>query len=499
MPSILFDHPFDPGSPQAPDFFGDLNLDQVEAAILAGRDEYELAPFFRTPVRDADAVRYRHEVLRDLEDEQLLAAVRSFAGRMQKLRGELTLAEKLYYPLQQQGMLLAASRTYGAAVSDVAVALEAAELRSRGLLGVRDELRRYTASEPFVALAEEGEAIQAALGRIRYTVHIKDSRVTVGRPADEPDLSAEVERTFARFRQGAGRDYRVRLPHTIQADHVEAQILEKVAELHPRPFAELARFCERRGDFLEPTVASFDREAQFYLAYLDHVAPFRARGLPLCYPEISDSKETHADEAYDLALAAKLVPEGGRVVCNGFRLEEPERILVVTGPNQGGKTTFARMFGQLHYLASLGLPVPAREARLVLPDRIFSHFEREEDIATLRGKLEDDLVRLHELLEGATSDSLVVLNESFTSTTLDDAVFIGTEVMRRLIALDCLAVCVTFVDELASLSEETVSMVAAAERTYELFRRPADGLAYAWAIAEKYGLTYERLKERVGS
>ena len=172
------------------------------------------------------------------------------------------------------------------------------------------------------------------------------------------------------------------------------------------------------------------------------------------------------------------------------------------GANQGGKTTFARMFGQLHFLASLGLPVPGRRARLVLPDRIFSHFEREERLESLRGKLDDELVRVRDMLAQATGRSVLVMNESFSSTSLADSLFIGTEVLGQVSDLGVLCVYVTFVDELASLNEATVSMVADVVpedpdvRTYKLTRRPADGRAYAMALARKYGLTYASLTRR---
>lgn len=220
-------------------------------------------------------------------------------------------------------------------------------------------------------------------------------------------------------------------------DHVETQVLHGVSELFPEAFSTLAAHCERHRQFLDDTSSAFDREIQFYRAYLEHIERYRSAGVPFCYPAVSaESREVAAVETFDLALAKRLLDERSAIVCNDFRLTELERTFVVTGPNQGGKTTFARTFGQLHHLARVGCPVPGAVVRVPLCDQIFTHFEREEELADLSGKLAMDLRRIRNILAEATERSVVVMNESFSSTTLADASFLGTRALERLVELD---------------------------------------------------------------
>jgi hypothetical protein len=506
--SILFGPegtPHDLEQVEAPECLHDLNLDQVVEQITDSREAYRLVPFFWALLEDEETIAFRHEVLRDLEKADVRRRVDDFAAGMGRMRANLKRAADARYEKQRDTWFLQAVGRYCEAVKRLASELEEAEPASAGLHSLAGFLQELTARPEFATLDTEQERVADALGAIDYTIEIRGDRVRVDSYQDEADYGEEIHASFERFRQGKVDNYRFRYDRDPHMNHIEAQILDLVAKLNPEPFADLGAFRGRNADFLDATVERFDREVQFYLAYLDHIEPLRVAGLDFCEPEVGeDLKAVRATDAFDIALAAKLVGEGDPVITNDWELSGEERIFVVSGPNQGGKTTFARAFGQLHYLARLGLTVPGRESRLLLGDRIFTHFERQEDHSNLSGKLEDDLVRVRGILGAATPRSIVVMNESFSSTALEDARLLGRRVLERLSELDLLCVYVTFVDELASLNEKTVSMTSTvdpddpATRTFKVVRRPADGRAYAIAIAEKYRLTYEQLTERIG-
>ena len=486
-------------------FLSDLNFDQVIRSVAGDREEHELIrQLLSQPTGDLDAVTYRHEIFRDLADPAVFKAAAQFSEQLSQVRAHLGQLRKMDSAHQREGWFLDAAAIYCDAVRELADVLAKLPLASRGLTAFREYLASYTYSTGFQRLAAETTDRRNDLANITYQVRIKGLRVEVSRYTGEPDYSAEIGKTFERFQQGAVKDYLVRYRMWPSMNHVGAQILDLVARLFPGEFAALAGFCQHHAQFIDPMIRQADRELQFYLSYLDYIMPMQSAGLGFCYPELTaTSKEIFARGTFDLALAAKLAGSGKAVITNDFRLSGPERVIVVSGPNQGGKTTFARTFGQLHHLATTGCPVPGDAARLYVCDQIFTHFEREEDLADLTGKLEQDLLRIQAELEAATPDSIVIMNEIFTSTTVSDAYFLGQKVLAKVIDLDLLCVYVTFIDELTSLGPSVVSMASTivpgnpAERTYKVVRKPADGLAYALAIADKHGVTYEQLKGRL--
>jgi DNA mismatch repair protein MutS len=503
--SILFPDPeaVPPASGRGwPTEVTDLNLDQVFDAIAESRREYALAPFLGAPLPDAASVAYRQAVFADLESG-LAPPIEEFAARMRTLRSHLAAAAQRRHRYERASWFLGAGRVYCEALTALGDALDAAAPASEGLRRCRAYLTGLAGGSEFAGLRAETARLTRELGDLRYCVRWDGGRVSVSNYRDEPDYSAEVLATFEKFRVAEAQPHLVTFRHDFQ-NHVQEQIVDRLALLHPDLFRALLEYADRYAHLVDPLISRFDREVQLYLGYLSYVEPLRGAGLPFCHPEIDGaSREVSARDTFDLALASKLVAEGRPVVLNDIQLGGPERIAVVSGPNQGGKTTFARTFGQLHHLAALGFPTPGTGARLPLADRVLTHFARPEQVEDLHSGLEAELLRVREMLAAASPRSVMVMNESFAGTTSDDQLFLGREVIGRLIDMDALAVYVTFIDELSRLGPSVVSMMSTVvaenpeQRTFKVVRQPADGRAHAMVLARAHRLSYEAITERV--
>ena len=206
--SILFENTEDrirKETLEAPVFFIDLNLDQIISAITIGKEEYNLKPFFYTSLKDVDAITYRHEIIRDLENRPLFEYIESFAQKMRTVREHLVQANKLHYKYQKESWFLDAVEVYCDAVNCLVHDLSPVDLESRGFLAFREYLTDYSRFDRFTSLLAETKELKPDLSSVQYSVLIKDNSFTVRKYESEIDsFGVHTPRLAAlRARRGA--------------------------------------------------------------------------------------------------------------------------------------------------------------------------------------------------------------------------------------------------------------------------------------------------------
>lgn len=273
------------------------------------------------------------------------------------------------------------------------------------------------------------------------------------------------------------------------------------------------------------TLARLRLDFTFYLGAARLVRDLQAQGFPFCRPEIRPVAERlgEVEDNFNLNLALQQQPEalppGRPVVKNDLLLGEAGRIVILTGPNGGGKTTYLQAIGLTQVLAQAGLFVPGRAARLSPVDHIFTHYPGEEELARGTGRFGDEAKRLSDIFARMTGHSLLLLNESLASTHAGESLYIAQDIVRVLRRLGARAVFATHLHALAAAAEElnaetegasrVISLVAsrlepdalasgsATQRSYRVVPGPPMGRSYARELAERYGISYKQLQGRL--
>ena len=482
---------------ETPGFFTDIGL----LPVMEGLRPYcsNLSPFM-TPVTDPAVLSYRQDIGRDLEN----LTVRQ---RFSKLCKELsTMARQLQADRTQQLPYVHACRFVtlaGQYVEQMQAFLKDLPYRELHSAGLRD-LYLYVRSclnRPEIArMRIDILSIQREWKQMEYTLRMEGNEISVGPRGPAAYLDEAVRAQFAAFRVPGVRAAAPRPPAGETSPENTNGILALLAEQNPVLFDRLLQFVEDNRSFADRTLLRAAEELPFYISWLSETDRLERAGCQFCYPEIvGTGEECRVQDCFDLALAQKLAEDGKSPVTNEFTLHKGEHIVIITGPNQGGKTTFTRMLGQLFYLTSLGLRVPGSSAVIHPPEQIYTHFMRLKDNGAV--SLRTDLQRLRAITSQANQDSLVLINEIFSSVPRCDGLWLSREMLRMLDEIGCLTVCVTFLTELASYNEHTVSLKSRMgeeeKRTFRLERAKPDGLAHALSLARSKGLTCEEIKGRI--
>jgi DNA mismatch repair protein MutS len=299
--------------------------------------------------------------------------------------------------------------------------------------------------------------------------------------------------------------------------------LSSVLEKTTRPIArELNRYVRLNSQFLR----DLRPEIIFYVQAVELARKLESLGLPFCLPELAPRAERicEIEDNFNLQLALHLSGQKpgiklvGRVVTNRVTLGPSGRIVILTGPNQGGKTTYMQAVGQAQVMAQAGFFIPGRSARISPVEGIYTHFPAEERLELGTGRFGDEAQRIRAIFEQVTRTSLVLLNESLSTTNVGESLYLAQDIVQALRQIGVRTIFTTHLHELAASVQDLnmntpgdsqiVSMVASYEAgqgmqtdlaagdgpySYRVVLSPPLGRSYADRIAARYGISLQQL------
>ena len=188
-------------------------------------------------------------------------------------------------------------------------------------------------------------------------------------------------------------------------------------------------------------------ELGFYVGCLNLHALLLKQGEPICFPfpVAQDAQVFSAQGLYDVCLSLQLA---ARVVGNAISADN-KSLVIVTGANQGGKSTFLRSVGVAHLLMQSGMFAPAESFTATVRNGVFTHYKREEDSGMKSGKLDEELSRMSAIADTITPNCLLLCNESFAATNEREGSEIARQVVQALIDVGILVFFVTHLFDFA--------------------------------------------------
>jgi DNA mismatch repair ATPase MutS len=189
-------------------------------------------------------------------------------------------------------------------------------------------------------------------------------------------------------------------------------------------------------------------ELAFYMGCTNLHSRLIALNEPVCFPTpLNASERNHScNELYDVCLALKMKH---KLVGNALNAIE-KNLIMITGANQGGKTTFLRGIGIAQLMMQSGMFVPAEQFNANVCDAMFTHFKREEDETMKSGKFDEELSRMNEIVKHLTPNSMLLFNESFAATNEREGPEIAGQIVRALMGKNLKIFFVTHLYEFAS-------------------------------------------------
>lgn len=492
-----------------PAFVTDLNLDQVIGKISAvwGEDVKKFYEYF-PPTKEA--AQYRRDVYADIEKNDLFDAMsRTYSLMMQCIETGHS-KQKTKQSAQKRVWHIHETALYCDAVSILAEAMAGKAFGSEGMSALASEIAAYYASDGFISLKETALSLRKELREAKTQITYTGARMSlmVIDPKEQDEGETAKADTGLRdilYSLRPDNNTTIKVPFGAETDlrGVERELMGFFVKHNPEIFKTAETFFDAHEEYREEWIMRFYSEIAFYLSFMSFEREMNNHGAVFAIPTEDEEQRIEAKGLYDLALFIANTERHERVVSNDFYYDKGELFFVLTGPNQGGKTTFARSLGQLIFFGKMGLKVAAQAANLHYFSTLITHFSVEESVETGRGKLMEELVRLSPMMKDKRSNSFVVINELFTTAANYDAAIMGKKVLSHFIGKGCHGIYVTHLTELLEAEEHAVGLCAGLDdsgvQTFKILRSIMEYSNVAASQIDKFGLSYEQLKKRLES
>jgi DNA mismatch repair ATPase MutS len=402
----------------------DLALDTLVSA-MAGEDEFLFEAAQRALLsgigNDIATIRYRQDILNDclknpVVIRDLFAIVVEAIGGKRKYY----VADWARYPNSILYSAIEALQWYVGMLRKLRTIADAHSQRfeSKGLTALLAMLRREFSDEYFGSIQahlnklkfRDGTFISAALGHgsegVNYALH---------QPRN--DDRSWFERIFSKAPPG----------FTFYIHERDEAGARAVGELRDRGINLVANALAQSTEHIYGFFEILRAELAFYVACLNVHDRLTSLNMPTCLPQPEPLavRTHHFTGLYDVCLALQM---NQPVVANTLSADG-KNLVIITGANQGGKSTFLRSVGLAQVMMQCGMFVGAEAFAAGLSAGVFTHYKREEDATMKHGKLDEELARMSAILDAIKPNAIVLFNESFASTNELE----GSEIARQVV------------------------------------------------------------------
>jgi len=412
----------------APALVQDLELDRLLLAMARG-DEFifEVAQqvIFSGFSNDTAVILYRQEILKDclknsVEVRRLYNLMTDVAEQTRRhwwgLSSEYP-GSMLYSSIDLMEMFVGVLRELRLAAEKCAVTF-----RSEGFKSLFSMLRRELSEDYLLTIKDrlkelqfrKGVLLSVELGEYNEGVHY------VLRKAHD-----KKESWLDRILRNGPPGYTF---HIDPRDEAGGRIL---TDMRNRGILRAARALAQSADHVLSFFKMLRTELAFYVGCIHLHEELSARAMPTVFPIPRQPGESSCKfrGLYDVSLALTL---NSRVVGNDINANL-KNLVIITGANQGGKSTFLRSVGLAQIMMQCGLFVGGESFSADLCPALFAHYKREEDTTMKSGKLDEELARLSEIADHIVPHSILLFNESFAATNDREGSDIAGQIVRALL------------------------------------------------------------------